>query len=145
MPSFSQTGSRAQDLWLVDGSPTFGTFPEGILPLYGQALPIWLKVGTSAYGERHIKQRHSHWVRKHAGSVPELVYLKLGHAGQVYCTEEQGKIKVSMRLNPSALLVLNLCTEASEPHLSVTTLYFHQGKLDGDILGRYPGRPATRL
>lgn len=143
MHTFNKTGEHAKDLWLVDGTPDFAIFPKGIIPDISDDLPIWLKVGTPAYGEMHIHQRHGHWVRKHAKSVAEFVYLKLGHSGQVYCTEDKGKFKISMRLNPSALLVLNHVSHA-KPHLSVTTLYFHQGVLDGDLIGRYPGRPSVR-
>lgn len=145
MTIYTPTGTRAQDLWHVDGTPDFGVFPGGIIPDVAGSVPIWLKVGTSAYGEKHIRMRHGHWVRKHANCVAELVYLKLGHSGQVYCTEDAGKIKISMRLNPSALLVLDLVTKVDQPHMSVTTLYFHQGPLDGDLIGRYPGRPSIRF
>lgn len=140
MPAFNPSGTHAQDLWLVDGCPDFGNFPGGIIPGVQDSIPIWLRVGTSAYGVKHIQQRHGHWVKKHATCVAELVYLKLAHPGQVYCAEEANKIKISMKLNPSALLVLNLITRVEQPHLSVTTLYFHQGVLDGELLGRYPGR-----
>lgn len=114
-------------------------FPAGIIQHANGDLPIRLKVGTSAYGETHISRRHGRWVAMQRLSVPELVYLKLSHSGQVYCTEHRDKVKISMRLNPAALLVLDLITHG-QPHLSVTTLYHHQGPLDGDQIGRYPGR-----
>jgi hypothetical protein len=108
------------------------------------SIPIWLRVGSSpAFGEKHIQDRHGHWVKRHNMTVPELVYFKLGQHGNVYCTEKNSKIKVTLTITPSALLVLDLITHIGQPHFSVTTLYHHQGPLDGRIIGRYKGRPKV--
>ena len=64
MAIYTSTGTHAQDLWHVDGTPDFGVFPAGIIPEVAENLPIWLKVGTSAYGEKHIRMRHGHWVNR---------------------------------------------------------------------------------
>lgn len=139
MPIFRKQGDHAKDLWLVDGSQNFGFFPGGVISGLEEPLPIRLTVGTPAYGETHIRIRHGHWVSLQKMTVPELIYYKLGHTGQIYNTEHEQKIKVSMRLNPSALLVLEL-VERGAMHFSVTSLYAHPPGLDGKPIGRYPGR-----
>lgn len=110
---------------------------------FDASLPIWLKVGDPAFGEKHISIRHGHWVKRTNMSVPELIYFKLGHTGNVYCTERNSKIKISLIVAPSALLVLDLMTRTEQPHFSVTTLYHHQGPIDGEVIGRYTGRPKV--
>lgn len=139
MPLFTPQGNHARHLWLADGSPNFSHFPGGVLAGLDNPTPIWLRVGTAAYGEVHIHRRHGHWVKRFNKTVPELVYEKLGHSGQIYNTESGSKLKVSLRLSPSALLVLELI-ERGTLHFSVTSLYAHPAHLDGQIIGRYPGR-----
>jgi hypothetical protein len=144
LPLFTVTGTNKDDLWHVDGTPHFSVMPANISRAIGSdtSIPIWLKVGTPAFGEKHILGRHGHWVERHNMTVPELVHFKLGHSGNVYCTEKNSKIKVTLPITPSALLVLDLITHTNQPpHFSVTTLYHHQGPLDGKIIGRYKGRP----
>lgn len=140
MPVFTSQGTHARHLWLVDNSPHFSHFPGGIIDGLNDPVPIWLYVGTLAYGEVHIKARHAHWVNKTKKTVPQLVYEKLSQAGPIYTTEGDKKFKVSLRLTPSALLVLEYMDRAT-PHFSVTSLYMHPATLDGMKLGRYPGRP----
>jgi len=140
MPSFTASGAKARDLWSVDGSPQFATFPGGILTKVPIAIPIWLRVGTIAFGEIHIRTRHGHWVSKTGKSVPEFVYEKLGQSGSVYSTEMVDKVKVSLRLNPASLLIMNLISHGHQDHFSVTSLYIHPARLDGNVVGRYPGR-----
>ncbi|MEQ1556627.1 MAG: hypothetical protein ABL915_07495 [Gallionella sp.] len=137
---FTTTGNKHNDLWLVNGSPEFAIFPAGLVDGVESETPIYLKVGNLSYGETHIRSKHFHWVKKqNFQSVAELVYFKLEQPGLVYCTETDSKLKIMMRLNPSAMLVLQLY---HHPHLhfSVTTIYQHQSALDGEKLGRYPGR-----
>jgi len=145
--TFTKTGSRARDRWLVDGSPDFSVLPAGAVPRIDVDVPIWLYVGTAAYGETHIRGRHWRWVEQTRMEIPQLVYQKLGQPGQIWCTEEQRKLKINLRLNPASLLVMTLF-DGGTPHFSVTTLYPHQSKLDGEHIGRYGGRvraskPAT--
>lgn len=139
MPTFTREGDQPWHLWLADESPDFSIFPGGIIAGLDDPLPIRLKVGNIAYGETHIWKRHGHWVKRSGMSVPSLVYEKLGHSGQIYNTESGSKLKVSLRLSPSALLVLELI-ERGTLHFSVTSLYAHPAHLDGQIIGRYPGR-----
>ena len=145
MPLFTQPGSTPNDLWLADGSPDFAVFPGGLIDQVPQDVPIWLKVGTPAYGVAHIAQRHAAWIRKQGKPVYELVWDKLGQPGKVLTTEAARKVKINLHLNPSALLILQLEDRSKTVHFSVTSLYLKQGKLDGDELGKYPGRPKPRL
>lgn len=137
---FTCTGEKHHDLWLVNDSPVFAIFPSGIIDGIDSDVPIYLKVGNPSYGEIHIRKRHSKWVKQQKfNSVAEIVYFKLAQAGEIYCTEEEKKLKIMMRLRPSAILLLELI-HRPETHFSVTTIYYHQGSLDGTRLGRYPGR-----
>ena len=141
MNFFSTEGSKKDDLWLVDGSPNFAIFPGGIIESISSDAPILLKVGNQAFGETHIRTKHAQWLAKHQRTVAEMVHFKLGQPGQIYCTENGSKFKINLGIAPSALLVLNfLSHEQIGPHFSVTTLYYHQQRLDGMPLGRYPGR-----
>jgi hypothetical protein len=139
MPTFTRQGDLHWHLWLVDDSPDFAFFPGGIVAGLDEPTPIRLKVGNAAYGEIHIWKRHGHWVKRTGMDVPALVHEKLGHSGPVYNTESGSKLKVSLRLSPSALLVLELI-ERGTMHFSVTSLYAHPAHLDGQIIGRYSGR-----
>lgn len=136
---FTCTGEKHNDLWLVNGSPIFSVFPGGIVEGVNSDIPIQLKVGNLSYGEKHIYHRHANWVKKqNFNSVAEFVYFKLAQPGEIYCTEADKKIKIMMRLKPSAIMVMEL-SHRHEAHFSVTTLYYHQNTLDGTKLGRYPG------
>jgi hypothetical protein len=67
------------------------------------------------------------------------VYLKLSQPGSVYAAEEASKLKVNLRLSPTALLILRYF-ERPLPFLTVVTAYSKgSGKLDGNYLGVYPG------
>lgn len=136
---FTCTGDKHNDLWLVNGSPVFAIFPAGIIENITADVPIHLKVGNSAFGARHIEARHYRWLTKQGfATAHELVHFKLAQPGIVYCTEAENKLKIMMRLRPEAIMVMELLHKPAT-HLSVTTLYYHQGSLDGDVLGRYPG------
>lgn len=140
MTIFTVTGEKSSDLWLVNNEPNFSFIPANTIPDICHDCPVWLKVGNHIYGETHIKQKHFHWVSLHKMTVPELVYHKLGQHGQMYCSEVNSKIKISLSLHPSALIIMNYMEKADTPHLSVTTIYSHQGHLDGSKIARYKGR-----
>jgi hypothetical protein len=143
-PEFTQTGTHASDLWLVDGSPDFAIFPSGTIESITEDTPIHLKVGTPAYGAIHIQKRER-WYKQHGfESAAAFVYFKLSHSGPIYTTEVETKIKIMMRLNPNALLVLEHFTRG-RPHFSVTTIYQSSSPLDGEFIGRYPGRKALTV
>jgi len=138
---FKTTGTKKNDVWLVDGSPDFAIFPANIISEIEADIPIWLKVGDKYFGETHIRTKHGHWVNMNKKTVPELVHFKLGQSGSIYCAETNSKLKISLSITPAALLVLELITSNIEPHLSVTTLYAHPNRQpDGQRLGRYRGR-----
>lgn len=138
---FTRTGENHHDLWLVNGSPDFSIFPGGIVDGIDSDIPIHLKVGNLSYGEKHIHHRHANWVKKqNFNSVAELVHFKLSQPGEIYCAGAENKIKIIIRLKPPALMIMEISPRRATPHFSVTTLYHHQGVLDGIKLGRYPGR-----
>lgn len=140
MQRFIAQGDHHNDLWLVDNSPVFAIFPGGIVGGVDSAIPIYLKVGNPSFGETHIKNKHYRWiVQQKFKSVAELVYCKLSQPGYIYCTEVESKLKIMMNLKPSALLVMELLVQP-DVHFSVITIYHHQGALDGQVIGRYPGR-----
>ncbi len=107
-------------------------------------VPIRLRVGTIAYGQVHIQKRHGHWVSRMGKSVPEFVYEKLGQPGKIYCTEVDEKVKISIRLSPASLLILSLISDGGQGHFSVTSIYNHPARLDGLVIGRYPGKVISR-
>jgi hypothetical protein len=100
-------------------------------------LPIFLKKGNFSFGSVHIEKKHLHWVRTTKMSVPELVYTKLRQRGRIFTTEASNKNKLSMRIAPEALIVLELVAIGSMPHWSVTTMYKHPYALDGQEIGKY--------
>ncbi|CAN5443749.1 hypothetical protein BH09PSE6_BH09PSE6_07280 [soil metagenome] len=67
-----------------------------------------------------------------------MLQLKLAQRGDIYCTETDNKLKLSLKVAPSALVVLQL-EERSTPYFSVTTTYFRTGPMDGKLMGRYGG------
>lgn len=145
MSIFTQTGPDENDLWLVDGQQEFATFPANVIECVPEPLPIFLKVGNSLFGAKHISLRHGHWVKRHCNSVQELVYLKLGQSGSIFSSEQDSKLKICLRLNPDALLVLNLFDRVEVPHFSVTSIYAMPSTLDGMRLGKFPGRQGARF
>lgn len=137
---FTCQGSQKNDLWLVDNSPDFAIFPANTIPSIKEDTPVWLKVGNQQFGETHIRIRHSHWLKKLGDkTVPELVFLKLRQSGNIYCTDKGSSFKINLSIAPSSLLVLEYLDNHETPHLSVTTLYYHAGSLDGSHIGRYRG------
>ncbi len=69
-------------------------------------LPIWLKVGTSAYGATHILTKHRRWISDQGLEPAAVIYEKLGQRGRMYTTESGAKIKLALRINPAALILL---------------------------------------
>jgi hypothetical protein len=127
--------------WTANGSPDFAWMPPGLVPVArrGHPVPIRLQVGTKEWGAHHITLRHGSWLAQHGVSAAEMVYLKLSQPGGVYAAEEASKLKVNLRLSPTALLILRYF-ERPLPFLTVVTAYSKgSGKLDGNYLGVYPG------
>lgn len=127
--------------WTVNGSTAFGVMPGGEI---GSAtdLEIRLQRGTPTWGWRHIDQKRRKWAleksNRHPFPVPWVVWKKCQQPGAIWTTEEAGKIKLAMQLAPNALMVLRLHDD-DIPFLTVVSIYTHDGSLDGERIGRYPG------
>lgn len=126
------------DPWTVNGSPDIGTFPAGILPHVTANTPIRLQRGNAEWGSQHIEAKHGHWLKKFKLSAGQMVWTKCQQAGTVYTTEADQKYKVSLRIYPSALLLLRYMDEKS-PWFRVVTIYLHTGALDGQQVGKFQG------
>ena len=120
---------------MADGSPDFGLISGGVKGITDQDAPIRLQRGDTYFGAVHIEEKHGHWVKSTKLSVPQLVWTKCRQAGSIYSTEQTSKGKIWMPLAPAALMVLQYVV--GKNFWSVISLYFHEGSLDGDVIGRY--------
>lgn len=136
MPIFTVTDSSWRGLWLTDGSPNLAFFPMGLKEGCG-GLPIRLHVGNVGFGHHHIALKHSHWYKRIGKTIPELIYEKLQQAGYIYLTEAGGKLKISLRITPETLILMELRHLDQEGYFSIVTAYSHPSRLDGESLGRY--------
>lgn len=141
MPVFNVEGTKWFHHWTVDGDKDFAVVPEGTIRGFDTDLPIRLLNGRShQFGKTHIEFKRAGWAKSLNKSIPELVYEKLGQSAQIYCTENDSKIKFYMPIAPESLMVLNhnTCREGI-PYLSITTMYNPRGtnNIDGDLIGRY--------
>lgn len=135
---FSQTGSKKRDFWLIDGQKDWAIIPNGTINGFNQDLPVRLQVGDLSWGQKHIDNKHRHWLEKLNKSLADTLYLKLGQSGQIYSTEDDCKIKIMMYINPGALLVLRHVQDDKDgDFFTVVTLYKQNKRLDGESLGRY--------
>lgn len=114
-----------------------GIFPAGLVAQVPDALPVRLQRGDRLWGGLHIATKHGHWLDKQRLDVHEMVWLKLRQQGSVYTTEIEGKLKISLKIHPSALLVLRLIETANESFMTVVSVYFHPNSLDGTFLSSY--------
>lgn len=143
--SYSIIKTARYDLWKADGSPDFGLLPTAVAGISEGPAPIRLQRGDNTFGACHIEERHGHWVRLHAASAPELVWTKCRQVGTIYSAEEPEKGKIWLPIHPAALMVLRYVPR--DGFWTVVSLYFHEGPLDGMVLGRYtdtlPNPPAV--
>lgn len=145
MPIITREGACRHSRWLVDSSPDFSVIKAGAIKTIAVDTPIWLKVGNKSYGSVHIAERHGHWIKQHSTiqeidvAVAELVYKKLGQTGNMFSSYNQGRIQINLSITPEAFVVLDYLDHIV-PHFSVTTMYYRNGRIDGDRLGRYLGR-----
>jgi hypothetical protein len=137
---FTKTGDLEDDFWLVDGSDVFAIMPATAdFP----ELPIKLHIGTPDYGSVHMAKHRIKWPRHiQRMSDLEILYNKLAGAGKIWCSEKNSKVKITLSLSPSALLILELRYNEVGKYWSVTTLYPYNKQPDGSIIGRYPGMPG---
>jgi hypothetical protein len=120
----------------VDGTPNLAFFPAG-LKVGCDGLPIRLHVGNVGFGHHHISLKHSHWYKRVGKEIPDLIYEKLQQAGYIYSTEIEGKLKISLRIAPETLILLELRHSEQESYFSIVTAYSHPSRIDGEGLGRY--------
>jgi hypothetical protein len=137
VPQFTKTGEEHSDLWIVNGNCNFGWFPAGRVPGIDIEIPIRLHIGNAVFGEYHIKTKHGAWLQKLKTEAQHMVWQKLQTSGHIYATEAEKKNKLSLRINPEALMVLELRKHRAEYYFSVVTLYAHPKQIDGRSLGRY--------
>ena len=122
------------DLWMADGSSSFGII-QPVPGITTEAAAICLQRGDAGFGACHIETRHAQWVKNQGCCAPELVWRKFRQSGKIWSTEETGKYKIWLPLTPAALLVLRYVE--SKNFWTVITLYLLQGSLDGQPVGTY--------
>lgn len=138
MPVFTVAGDGMYDFWLLDGQPDFATIPSGVFDGLERDMPIRLQNGDQRFGMTHIRQRHNHWVLRQepTGCAATLLHRKLSQSGKMHA-ERGSKYLIAMRLAPEAVVILKPIH--AQGFLSVVTMYFRQGPIDGAEVGRYLG------
>jgi len=131
------------DFYAAADGLDIGIFPGGLVPDIPADLPIRLQRGNGQWGALHIATKHGHWLKKQGLDVHEMVWHKLRQRGAIYTTEENGKLKISLRISPAALVVLRLISSGAEVFMTVVSVYFHPKALDGTKLAEY--KPAEGL
>lgn len=130
------------DFYAVNGVANLAVIPGGTHKAQPADAPIRLQRGDPGWGAIHIAQKHDHWLAKNSMEVHEIVWTKLQQQGGIYSTEEEDKFKISLRLSPSALLILRLIPR-SLPFFTVVSIYLHPSELDGEHIGKYFGSGTT--
>lgn len=138
MPDFRPSGTKPRDFWLIDGSCDFAVIPGGVFTGIDVNTPIRLQNGTPHYGFQHIRSRHNHWVTRQepTGCIATLLHRKLSQSGRLHVAEAE-KLTLAMRVSPEAVVILRHIRPAG--FLTVVTMYYRQGAIEGDSLGRYLG------
>lgn len=137
MPSVPEAGN-SYDFYEFGGCDEFAIFPGGLIEGFDDPTPIKLQRGDMSWGARHIATKHSAWLTKNKLEVHELVWRKLREPGNIYSTEDASKLKLSLRISPTSLLVLRYFE--AKRFFTVVSAYVHPSQLDGLHLGRWPGR-----
>lgn len=138
MPIFTAVGQGRHDFWLLDGHPDFAMIPGGVFDGLTQDMPIRLQNGDKRFGMTHIRQRHNHWVQRQepSGCAATLLHRKLSQSGKIHVADGH-KYLIAMRLAPEAVVILNHIP--ARQFLTVVTMYFRQGPIEGREVGRYLG------
>lgn len=135
------------DFYTFIGESNLATIPAGTHPMQPSDAPVRLQRGDFGWGAIHIARDHGHWLDRNKMQVHEMVWAKLQHPGGIYNTEEVDKLKISLRISPSALLILRFIPRYQ--FFTVVSLYLHPDELDGEHIGQYPGNglqgPAPNL
>jgi len=145
LPLFSLQGNRKFNFWLVDGNKNFAMIPANTIVDVNHDTAIRLQVGDRFFGEKHIIDRHDHWINslikkgiiEQINSVASLVWLKLGQRGNIYSTESTDKMKIVMNISPDALMVLKYIDTGNDKFFTVLTLYKTTSYIDGEKIGTY--------
>lgn len=125
------------DYYTHNGLIDLAIIPGGTHPDQPDDAPVRLQRGDFGWGAIHIAKDHGHWLDKNKMQVHEMVWTKLQHAGGIYNTEDDNKLKISLRISPSALLILRFIPRYC--FYTVVSLYLHPNGLDGEHIGHYPG------
>jgi hypothetical protein len=153
MPSVPPNGSP-YDFYTSAGERDIGIFPGQLIPEVPDSIPVCLQRGDRSWGGIHIATKHGHWLDGQKLDVHEMVWLKLRQPGSIYSTESDGKLKISLRIHPSALLILRLIRGASGKSalgdfMTVVSVYFHPKSLDGKRIAAYqpiaPPQPFGKM
>ena len=137
-PLFTKSGDWKDDFWLVNGSKDFSMMPA--TKDFPEPYPIRLHIGTPDYGSVHLEKHRHKWPKKMQEMlVVEILYEKLKGAGKIWLSESDSKVKVTLTISPSAILILTLKYMGSVKYWSVTSIYPFSKTPDGDVIGRYCG------
>ena len=134
------------DQWLVDGDPTFGVMPGGLLSTCPREAPIYLFRGTATWGWMHIDHRHRTNPLFHfAPSIEAMVWDRCGCKGLIHASRDPAGLTVSIVLPPLAFLVLRYLPDFEA--FSITTMFNRRARGSPDpVIGEYvpPSRPSRR-
>jgi hypothetical protein len=142
MPDIPPMGSL-HDFYVSPHGTDIGVFPGGLIEWITTDTPIRLQRGDSKWGARHIAIKHGHWLKKEKLEVSEMVWRKLSQPGSVYVSEDDGKLKISLRIHPSALMILRYIKTPTDRFFTVVSVYAHPNALDGTHVGVY--RPPSNV
>lgn len=136
LPIFTTTGTNKKDYHLLNGSPDFSKIPAGVIRGIDQTMPIRLPYGDRKFGANHIMHSHGKWVKDNepSGCVATFVWRKLSENGMIY-SEVELKINISLRISPSALIVL----KQQDGFYSITTMYSFPRNPNGQRISKYYG------
>lgn len=140
MPIVPDDGNK-YDFFACDGNDEFGVFPAGLVEGFDDPTPIKLQRGDRSWGARHIAIKHGVWLDKSKLEVHEMVWRKLREGGAIYSAESDDKLKLSLRISPTALLILRYIS--AQQFFTVVSVYAHPYELDGTKLNRWPGQAFT--
>jgi hypothetical protein len=135
------------DLWLVNGSPVFGTIPTGLIAAAPFEAPIYLFRGNPDWGWTHISQKHGRQrLFKYEGSVEELVWAKCSQHGDIHVVRDNPrKLTITITVAPTAFMALRYLPDFQ--CFSIVTMYSRRVPNPERVIGRYvgpqrlPGRP----
>ena len=139
MPTIPDFGNL-YDFYSCNGNDEFAIFPSGLVSGFDTPTPIKLQRGDASWGARHIATKHGVWLAKHKLEAHEMVWHKLRETGVIYSAETDDKLKLSLRISPTSLLILRY--RAAQSFFTVVSCYAHPSQLDGTPIAKWPGQSA---